>query len=62
MTPQRDNVVPFPRTRMLKAKLRLAEYPDPRIQFAREVERRFHEIEQTMAGDRPSDTEPNGVA
>lgn len=45
-----SNVIPFPRTRMLKTKLRLVQYSDVRAEFARRVELRLDEMEQTMEG------------
>lgn len=53
-----NNVIPFPRTKMLRTNLRLVQPDDDvRVTFARMIEEKFHAMENTMAGDdpRPSD-------
>lgn len=49
-------ILQFPRTRMLKNKLRLIEYEDARdVAFARLVERMAEEMERREYDPRPTD-------
>lgn len=56
-----NNVIDM-RTRRPVVYPHLVQYDDVRLEFARQVERRFHEIESVMSGDAtPCDVQPEGA-
>ena len=55
-------VVPFPRIRGLRRKLRLVKYDDLQVEHARKVEKMLAETERLMSGDAtPCDVQPEGA-
>ena len=50
------------RTRRPVVNLRLVQYDDLQVEHARKIERMLAETERVMAGERPSDSEPQGAA